>query len=162
MDNIFKHKSTLHHSFSGTLSKGDEYASPDVIESFEGQQIIITEKMDGGASSFTKKEDGSLHINLRSLEQVDPADKKASWLCNYVDLLKEKLPLNFRFSGEILKWKHSIYYDELPSFFMLYRIWNDKNVSLGWDELTEWTELLDIPSFGIDKMYSTSSIQRNL
>jgi hypothetical protein len=46
--------------------------------------------------------------------------------------------------GENLYAKHSIYYDNLPSFFMVYSIWNEKNEALSWKDTVEWCEILHL------------------
>ena len=54
------------------------------------------------------------------------------------------LPKNWRICGENLYAKHSIFYDNLKSFFYLFSIWNEENKCLSWDETMEWAELLQI------------------
>ena len=152
LDNVYKHKTTLHHSLSQTLSKGDSYCDKSLEESFENCKVVYSIKMDGGASSVIRKPNNELHINLRSADNTDRNDKKTEWLWRYFTLLKDKLPVNWRFSGEVLKWRHSIAYNELVSFFNLYLIWNDKNECLSHEDTMEWIKLLDIPEIGIYNM----------
>ena len=53
------------------------------------------------------------------------------------------VPEGFRICGENLYAKHSIYYDNLPSYLMGFSVWN-KDICLSWDETLEWFKLLDI------------------
>jgi hypothetical protein len=46
--------------------------------------------------------------------------------------------------GENLYAKHSIEYENLNSFFLLFSIWNEKNECLSWDEMCEWASLLEL------------------
>ena len=39
---------------------------------------------------------------------------------------------------------HSIHYRNLASYFLVFAIYNEKNVSLSWDDMAEYAELLDI------------------
>jgi hypothetical protein len=35
-------------------------------------------------------------------------------------------------------------YKGLPTYFMIFSIWNEKNECLSWDQTKEWAELLDM------------------
>jgi len=39
---------------------------------------------------------------------------------------------------------HSIFYNNLPSYFLGFSIWNDKNNCLHWDETIQWFQILGI------------------
>jgi hypothetical protein len=54
------------------------------------------------------------------------------------------IPTGWRVCGEDLYAKHSIAYHNLPSFFMGFHVWNERNVCLSWDETLEWFQLLGI------------------
>ena len=54
------------------------------------------------------------------------------------------IPENWRLCGENLYAKHSIKYNNLKSYFLLFSIWNEKNVCLSWDATLEWVELIGI------------------
>lgn len=40
--------------------------------------------------------------------------------------------------------KHSIAYENLPSYFLAFAIWDDTNTCLGWDQTMEWFNLLGL------------------
>ena len=40
--------------------------------------------------------------------------------------------------------KHSIYYDNLDSYFYVFNIWNEDNVCLSFDDTIEWCKLLNL------------------
>jgi hypothetical protein len=40
--------------------------------------------------------------------------------------------------------KHSIKYDDLNSYFLLFSIWDEKNVCISWDETVEYAEILGL------------------
>lgn len=47
--------------------------------------------------------------------------------------LSHRIPLGWRIVGENMQAKHSIYYEALPSHFLVFAIFDDKNVALAWD-----------------------------
>lgn len=55
-----------------------------------------------------------------------------------------EIPDGWRFCGENLYARHSIAYESLDSYFHLFSIWNEENVSLSWDEVREWAEILGL------------------
>jgi hypothetical protein len=52
------------------------------------------------------------------------------------------IPLGWRVCGENVFAKHSIYYDKLPSYFLVFSIWDENNFSLNWEEVEGLCELL--------------------
>jgi len=54
------------------------------------------------------------------------------------------IPEGWRVCGENMFATHSIHYRNLPSYFLGFSVWNEKNASLSWDEALEWFELLDV------------------
>ena len=73
------------------------------------------------------------------------------------------IPEGWRVCGENLWAKHSIKYDNLPTYFMGFSIWNERNVCLSWDETTEWFTLMNVTTVPVlfDGMYDEITI-RNL
>ena len=54
------------------------------------------------------------------------------------------IPEGWRVCGENLYARHSIAYEDLPSYFMGFSVWNAKNECLSWDDTLEWFDLLSI------------------
>lgn len=54
-----------------------------------------------------------------------------------------ELPPDLRICGENLYARHSIGYADLPSYFMVFNIWQE-NVCLDWDSTVEWAQLLEL------------------
>lgn len=46
--------------------------------------------------------------------------------------------------GENLYAEHSLAYDALPSYFMLFSVWTEEHRCLGWDDTCEWAALLGL------------------
>lgn len=57
--------------------------------------------------------------------------------------IKNDIPENMRICGENLYAKHSIFYEDLESYFYVFSIWQDDTV-LSWDDTVYWSELLGL------------------
>ncbi len=136
------------------------WARPDIdgrnikdLSSFEGHRVIVTEKMDGENTSMYLD-----HIHARSLDSANHPSR------NYVKgmwgELHWKIPPGWRVCGENMYAKHSIYYDDLESYFLGFSVWNHE-MCLTWDATLEWFEELGIPSVPVlyDGVYDPELIQ---
>lgn len=132
-----KYGRTWHLPFSPGIHDDDK-ALKDCSQ-FEGKEIVITVKMDGENTSAYS--DG--HIHARSIDSRGGEDR--AWVKKF---LSEKvcynLPEGWRVCGENVWAEHSIKYTDLPSYFLGFSIWNEKNECVSWDDTLEWFELLDI------------------
>ena len=66
------------------------------------------------------------------------------WLKQFWSGFSADIPKAWRVCGENLYAKHSIGYSALPSFFLGFSVWNERNICLPWDETLEWFQLLGI------------------
>ena len=108
---------------------------------FEGKRVIVTKKMDGENTSGYS--DG--HVHARSIDSKGGEDR--AWVKSFlVNNVCFNLPEGWRVCGENLWAEHSIHYDDLPSYFLGFSIWNERNVCLSWDETLEYFSLLGIVS----------------
>lgn len=106
---------------------------------FFGKRVIVTEKMDGENTSAYS--DG--HVHARSIDSKGGEDR--AWVKQFlVNNVCFNLPDGWRVCGENLWAEHSIHYDDLPSYFLGFSIWNERNICLSWDETLEWFEMLGI------------------
>lgn len=109
----------------------------DSLECFIGKEVVVTEKLDGENSSLYVN-----HSHARSLDsQMHPS---RSWLRQMHASFKHEIPEGWRICGENLYAKHSIHYSNLPSYFFVFGIYNDKNICLSWDDTKEWCSLMDL------------------
>ena len=67
-----------------------------------------------------------------------------SWVANLHAQVGWKIPPGWRVCGENLFAKHSIHYQHLANYFMVFSVWNEQNVCLAWEETVEWAALLDL------------------
>lgn len=117
---------------------------------FYGKRVIITKKMDGENTSGYS--DG--HVHARSIDSKGGEDR--AWTKQFlVNNVCFNLPTGWRVCGENLWAEHSIHYYNLPSYFLGFSIWNERNVCLSWDETLEYFQLLGITSVPVlyDGMY---------
>lgn len=109
------------------------------LSAFQGQRVIVTEKMDGENTTGYRD-----HMHARSIDSRGGEDR--AWVKQLWSSVAYELPEDWRVCGENLWAEHSIHYDNLPSYFLGFSIWNERNVCLSWNETQEWFALLNIQS----------------
>ncbi len=139
-----KHPRTPHLQWSPGRSPDDETLSDDAC--FEGSYVVVTEKMDGECT--TMYHDG---IHARSLESSDHPSRHyvKAMHAGLAEGLKEVRntafdgPMYFPMAvcGENMFAKHSIFYPDLRSYFLVHSLWaanqsppSDYDVCLNWAE----------------------------
>lgn len=109
----------------------------DSTDIFLGNQVIVSEKFDGECTSMYND-----HIHARSLDSRHH-DSRA-WVKQFWSQISHEIPDKWRICGENVFAQHSIQYDNLPSYFLGFSVWNERNECLAWDETLEWFEMLGI------------------
>lgn len=130
-----KYPRTYHLPFSKGLQSDDKLI--ETLDSFMGQEVIATMKMDGENTTFTHE-----FMHARSVDS--PHNFTRDWVKKLHSIIKHEIPENWRFCGENVAYYHSIEYNNLESFFYLFSIWNEKNECLSWDEMMVWADILDL------------------
>jgi RNA ligase len=130
-----KYPRTYHCPWSQGITNDDRVLKN--MDSFIGKEIIVTEKMDGENTTIY-----SDYLHARSV------DAQSHWTQSFVRQLQNKIgyniPKGWRICGENLYARHSISYDSLDSFFLMFSIWNDRNECLSWQDTIEWANLLGL------------------
>lgn len=126
---------TKHFLFSQSIANDDKVLRSH--EHFEGKDTVTTLKMDGENTSLYR--DG-YHAKSPDSRHHPSRD----WLKRYHSTFAHEIPEGWRICGENLYARHSLAYDELPSYFMGFSIWDDKNIALSWDDTLEFFNLLGI------------------
>lgn len=104
---------------------------------FSGCDVVVTEKMDGENTTVYPD-----HIHARSVDSAHhPSRTGVKQLLGRVG---PSIPPGWRLCGENLQAVHSLAYTDLPSWFLLFSIFDATNTCLGWDATTEWAALLDL------------------
>lgn len=133
-----KYPRTFHLPWSPGATSDDK-VHPDVEGMFQGHEVVMTEKMDG--ENTTIYSDGYCHA--RSVDSARHSSR--DWVkANVAPLMVGNLPEGWRVCGENLYAKHSLGYDKLPSYFLVFSIWDENNRCLSWEETVEWCRLLGL------------------
>lgn len=142
--NRVKFPRTWHLPWSPGKTKDDRVIPSTSI--FEGKEVVVTEKMDGENSTVY-----SDYCHARSLDSDGDKGPSSAFLKNLTSQIGWMIPEDWRVCGENLFIKHSIFYSRLPSHFLMFSIWNNKNEALSWDETVEWAQLLGLET--VDVLY---------
>lgn len=132
--NRVKYPRTFHFPWSPNLQNDDRMLQSTA--GWEGTEVVITEKMDGENTTMYND-----YIHARSLDS--PTEEwrervKAIW-----GGIAHEIPPGFRICGENVAAVHSIRYDDLLSYFLVYGIW-DKMTCLSWSDTMEWCGMLGL------------------
>lgn len=129
-----KYPRTPHLPFSPGYSDEDINWTNDIH--MHGREVVVTEKMDGENTTLYRD-----YIHSRSLEMSYHSSR--TWVKNLHGSIAHDIPEGMRICGENLYAMHSLKYDSLPSFFLVFSIWMN-DLCLSWDETVEWCELLNL------------------
>lgn len=134
-----KFPKTVHLPWSeGIDERTDQVLSTeDLRDTFEGQEVVVTEKVDGENTSFYPD-----HMHARSL--TSRRHPSRSWVKNLHARIAHEIPQGWRFCGENMYAEHSIHYRNLPSFFLLFAVYDEKNICLSWDDTVEYSSVVGL------------------
>ncbi len=130
-----KYPRTYHLPWSP--GKTDDDRTMENTSAFEGRRVIVTEKMDGENTTMYRN-----YIHARSIDSSGHPSRE--WVKNYHSKIAWNIPEGWRFCGENMYAQHTLGYDKLPSYFLLFSIWDESNSCLGWDETVEYAAVLNI------------------
>ena len=133
-----KYPRTFHVPWSPGATSDDKVHG-DVASMFEEHCVVVTEKMDG--ENTTIYSDGYCHA--RSMDSAHHPSR--SWVkANIAPRMVGNLPPGWRVCGENMYAKHSLFYDRLPSYFLVFSIWDTDNTCLSWEDTEIWCKLLGL------------------
>lgn len=121
----YKYPRTYHMPFSPGATDDDKVLPS--LSPWEGQEVVVTLKMDGENTSLYP--DG---FHARSLDSRHHPSR--DWLARFHAGFAHDIPLGWRICGENLYARHSLPYDELPSYFLGFSAWDEHNLCLSWDD----------------------------
>jgi hypothetical protein len=154
MTQYYKYPRTFHLPWSPGSSSDDKVLQD--LSCFDGKTIVITEKMDGENCNLYNDK-----IHARSIDSKDHESRH--WVKGMWGNIKNEIPNGWRICGENLFAKHSLFYDDLPSYFLVYSIWNEHNECLSWNDTLEVCNLLNLtPVRVIDVITYDENYLRNL
>jgi hypothetical protein len=129
---LVKYPRTQHLPWSEGISSDDITSSDTNI--FHGKNIVVTEKVDGENSTLTYTK-----VHARSIDSRDHPSRH--WLKKLWSQIL--IPEGMRICGENMYAQHSIPYNQLPSYFLVFAIFEADNC-LSWDEITEWCDCIGL------------------
>jgi hypothetical protein len=135
-DNRVKYPRTWHLPWSPSVTTDDRVLDLGTVLGWYGRDVVVTEKMDGENTTLYRD-----YMHARSLDYS--AHVTRNWMKNFHARIAHDIPESFRICGENLSFKHSIKYAKLPTFFLVFSIWQ-RNVCLSWDATLDWCELLGL------------------
>lgn len=131
-----KYPRTMNFPWSGSNSSDDVWWEDSKL--FEGKEVVVTEKLDGECTSIYR--DG--HCHARSVDTNFHPSR--SWVRQLAGQIGSDIPAGWRICGENVYAWHSIFYKDLPSYFFVYGIYDEKNQCLAWSVVEEFSALLGL------------------
>ncbi|HST86918.1 MAG TPA: RNA ligase family protein, partial [Ktedonobacterales bacterium] len=122
MESIYKYPRTRHVEGSG-LQPGDEDLAVAPFAALAGRHLVVEEKMDGANSAISFTPEGRLLLQSRGHYLAGgPRERQFDlfkrWASRYAGELWEALGSRYVLYGEWLYAKHTIYYTDLPHYFL--------------------------------------------
>jgi len=133
-----KYPKTHHLPWSPGITEDDRVMSYENLNKyFDGKEVVVTEKVDGEGMTLYPD-----YIHARSIDGRNHVSR--NWVKNFHAKIKYDIPEGWRICGENLYAQHSIYYSNLPSYFLVFSIFNEKNICLSFIEMVEYCKLLGL------------------
>lgn len=129
-----KYPRTYHLPYSKGATSDDKIQYD--LSYIADRSIIVSEKMDGENTTLTSDK-----CHARSENSNNHPSR--NWVKGLWGSIKHDIPKDFRICGENLFAKHSIHYTNLPTYFMIYSIW-DKDYCFDWEETNYYCDLLNL------------------
>jgi len=106
---------------------------------FAGHEVVVTEKLDGENTTLYRR-----GLHARSLDPRPHPSR--DWVKRLQGQIGHLIPEDWRVCGENLYARHSIAYHDLESYFYLFSVWDENNMSLSWDDTLAWAGHLGVPT----------------
>jgi hypothetical protein len=116
-----------HHLEGSRLQPGDHDLEQVPLETLRGQYVVVEEKLDGANAGMFRDEAGRLRLQSRGHVLAGGAREKhfdlfKQWAHTHAAALAGLLPDGHTLYGEWLYAKHTIFYDQLPHYFLEFDI----------------------------------------
>jgi len=102
----------------------------------DGEEVLVTEKMDGENTTLYRH-----GLHARSLDSRHHPSR--TWVKRLWAEKHHLIPDNYKICGENLQAQHSIAYKELPSYFLVFSVW-EEDICLSWEETQTFCEQLGL------------------
>lgn len=139
---VMKYPRTYHLPYSPGATKDDKKLQDNWFSWFMGEEIVITEKLDGE----------NIHMNQKDCyARSDGAPTRSPWSRNIWDpfdglywKIKDCIGPNETVFGENLYGEHSIHYNNLNNYFHLFAV-NDGINWYSWDDVKSFANIIEVP-----------------
>jgi len=131
---MYKYPRTYHLKWSQNITSDDKILKNSTV--FNGIKVVVSEKMDGENTTLSNE-----YCHARSVDSRFHFSQ--SWIRSFHGKIAYKIPKNIRICGENLYAKHSIFYNNLQSYFLGFSVW-EKDYCLDWDTSVEIFNSLNI------------------
>ncbi len=145
-----KYPRTFHMPWSKGATNDDKIATS--LDRLIDVPIILSEKCDGG--------NASLEVNgcYARTHAAIPTHKSFDWLKGFHSSIKHLIPNDIQIFGENMYALHSIVYDELPGYFLIFNVakvsYNRSHTIvnepqrawMSWDTVEKWAEKIGTPT----------------
>jgi hypothetical protein len=133
-----KYMRTFHLPWSPGVNRDDRTMRN--LDAFEGQEVMICEKLDGENTTMYPD-----YLHARSINSDNHPSR--AWVKNEWAQKGYNIPQGWRVCGENMFAKHAIHYTKekgnaLDTYFYMFSIWDERNMCLSWSQTEEWAELL--------------------
>lgn len=139
-EHLRKYPKIWHFPWSRSFDTHDRVLSEDQVQQyFVGKEVVVTEKLDGENTSMYNN-----YIHARSLDSGHHPSR--SLVKNIHSKVKFSIPDGWRVCGENVYAKHSIWYNDLPSSFFIFGVYDENDACLEWKSVVNMaTYTLKIP-----------------
>jgi len=153
--NKFRHYIQYPRTYHVPFSQGDEKRDRHLedMSYFEGQRVIITEKMNG--ENITMYND---YIHAHSIDGgLNPS---GDWIKSLWERIGWEIPDRWRVCGEDLYRQAAAQNSE--NHFWVFSIWNESNECISWNETVEYCEILNLKTVPVlyDGIYDEEVISK--
>jgi len=131
IDRFYRYPRTPHLYGSGLALDDSEKEYISFSELF-GKFLVIEEKVDGSCSAISFNSNGDLQCQCRGhfllgCNDWPEFDQFKVWASTWKNYLFDIIDTRFIMYGEYINTFHSVYYDNLPHFFMEFDIYDKEN-----------------------------------
>lgn len=131
MTDFFKFPHTAHIAWlSNGVPRDDKLMSPPEVEILLAGEVVVEEKIDGANIGISIDDSNSWRVQNRGQYLDAPYtgqfSRLNSWLMQHEDAFHRSLNANTILFGEWCAAVHSIQYDTLPDWFLLFDVYDRK------------------------------------
>jgi ATP-dependent RNA circularization protein (DNA/RNA ligase family) len=130
MTEFFRFPTTPHLAWlsADVALRGDKLLSPSEVEELLSGEVVVEEKVDGANLGISLAPEGELRIQNRGQYIAAPFHGQfaqlPAWLAQHGSHLGDAIPQDIVVFGEWCAAKHSLRYDMLPDWFLVFDVYH--------------------------------------